>query len=65
MATLEVLYQFVQTGLGLLLYHGGSLDGSDGSLGLALGGFGERVDVVEDVCCFGDGESSSVNQAKV
>lgn len=58
-STLEVGDQFVEARLGLLVDHGGGFDGADGGLGLFLGGVGERVDVVEDVGGFVDGEGGS------
>lgn len=53
-ARFQIGDQFVEAGLGFLGEHGGGFDGLDGGHGGVLAGFGEGVDVVEDVGLFGD-----------
>lgn len=58
-SALKVRDQFVQPRLGLLLQHGGRLDGADGGLGFVLRGLRQGMDVVEDVGGFADAEHFS------
>ncbi len=61
-SAIKIRHQLNQPGLRFLLDHGSSFNGADGGLGFILRGFGERVDVIENIGGFGDTERFSASK---